>query len=448
MNHTVFRSALFLLLLGLLLSLGSSQMPTHAQQLNHAGLVVQFSSGVVLSDCVAFAKPAITGTELLQRSQFAFNVDPSGGLGSAICGISGGDQQDGCNFPLEDCFCQCQGLECSYWAYYHLQPDGWEYSQVGASSWMIEDGMVDGWAWGTGSINASSEVQPPLTSFAEVCQDALPPALPTATDTPTPSPTPTVTPVPTFTPTVTPTPTATPSPTATPTHTPTSTPLATPTPTPLLPTATATATPGSQLAVDFTLLPESIVAGECATLSWQVVGADAVFLQENDAQAQSVSSSSALRVCPIQDATYTLRVQAASDTQSLAQHLSVLPASPTPTVTSVPPTLPPVEVTAVSTAVPTATPTPSPLPTATLTPLPSATPSPFPTPTLRPAAPTVALPASESGSTLILRITPQPTVAASSADAGRFLRLGGFAILLALLIAVGLWAVMRQASPR
>ncbi len=444
MNHIAVRLGLRLSLLAVLLLLAASQTPARAQELNHAGLVVQFGDGVVLSDCIAFAGPAITGTELLQRSQFDFNVDPSGGLGSAVCSISGGGEQDGCQFPLEDCFCQCQGLECDYWAYYHLQPEGWVYSEVGASSWIVRDGMVDGWAWGPGSINATSEVQPPLTTFAEVCRDAFPPALPTATPTstltPTPTPSPTATLLPTATPTSTPSPTATITPTPSFTPSPTTSPTATPTL--LLLTTTPSPTADLTLAIDFSLAPETIVAGECATLSWQVVGAQAVFLQENDGQAQSVSPSSAIRVCPLQDSTYTLQVQSAVDSQSLVQYLKVLPATPSPTPTVEPPTPTPLP------AVETPTDTPSPVPTATPTPQPTATPTPQPTstPTLRPAAPTIALPTTAAGPAPILRITPQPTPTPAASAGNRLLRLGAYALLLAALIAVGLWSVIRQSS--
>ncbi|NOZ70640.1 MAG: hypothetical protein GXP38_01805 [Chloroflexi bacterium] len=442
-SHHLLPSFLRLLLLGLLFLLGSSNLATHAQSQNHAGLVIQFESGTVVTDCIAFSEPSITGAELLQRSFFSVIIDPASGFGEAICSIGDANQSNGCNYPLEDCFCECQGFgECNYWAYYHLENDAWVYSQVGASSWTVTDGAVDGWAWGPGSMNASSEVQPPVLSFDEICQEAFPPALPTPTPSPQPTktPTPSPTPLPTDTPTSTPLPTFTPTPTHTPT--PTSEPVEfTPTPTPL-----------PLLAIDFALDPETIVAGECATLSWSVSGAEALFLRENDGQEQAVSFASALRVCPLQDTTYTLRVQRAGSEQILRQSLSVRPTTPSPTATSLSaPDQPVPTPTAVATSTPTITPLP-PSPTPTPTPIPTNTPTPeaTATPSPLPAAATISLSQSQLSPKntvpLLTPVPPPPTQSSGRLNPATFLRLGAFAIILALLIAAGLWAVMRQST--
>ena len=115
MRLRLFRWTLRLLLPVMLLMLAGSQWAVQGDGPNHAGLVVQFGNGVVLSDCIAFNEPQISGIELLQRSRFNFVVDPSGGLGSAVCSISGEGQEQGCQFPLEDCFCQCQLSPAGRW---------------------------------------------------------------------------------------------------------------------------------------------------------------------------------------------------------------------------------------------------------------------------------------------------------------------------------------------
>ncbi len=205
---------------------------------HHAGLVVDFGGGTVITRCVAFDEATISGYELLQRSGLALEVAVSG-PGAAICSIEG----TGC--PASDCFCH---FPPDYWSYWHLEGESWSYSQVGAEGYAVEDGAVDGWLWGDASE------PPPVIPFEAIC--TTPTATPTATATPTSTPTATPTappPTATSTPTVPP-PTSTPLPptaTATPlpqTSTPTATPLpptATPTATPLPPTATATPTPTS-----------------------------------------------------------------------------------------------------------------------------------------------------------------------------------------------------------
>ena len=203
------------LLLGLLLALacGFGVNQTAARPLTHqAGLVVQFDNDQVQTYCVNFEAETISGLQLLKSVsslQVIYDVT-STGMGAGVCKIN----NDGCSFPIEDCFCQCQGLACVYWSYWHLRPNNtWDYSQLGASSFVLSNGQVDGWRWGAGADGNGQP--PPVITLGEICQPAA-----TATPTPTPSPTVTVTP--------------TPTPTATPTNTATAAPGATPTPTPVV----------------------------------------------------------------------------------------------------------------------------------------------------------------------------------------------------------------------
>ena len=93
-------------------------------------------------------------------------------------------------FPSTTASAQCATpTECRYWAYHHLQNGEWVYSDVGASSWQVSNGTVDGWGWGLGVIN-SSGTQPPEYTFAQICAAELQPAAtPTPTLTPTSTPT-------------------------------------------------------------------------------------------------------------------------------------------------------------------------------------------------------------------------------------------------------------------
>ncbi len=166
-KHVAFSVALTAVLAAVLgwLLVSAQPSPAAAAQEgpNRAALVVRFSDGRVETRCVSFETAAITGAELLERSGLGPILDYSGGLGGAVCSIAG----EGCAFPREDCFCRCQGAMCEYWAYYHGLDGRWLYSEVGATSYQVTDGALEGWSWGKG--NFSSGTEPPLFSFEEVC---------------------------------------------------------------------------------------------------------------------------------------------------------------------------------------------------------------------------------------------------------------------------------------
>jgi hypothetical protein len=233
-----------------------------AQQLNRAGLVVAHSDGTVLTRCVEFSEPEITGDELLTRAGLSIVVDPYPGTGVAVCAIDG----EGC--AASDCFCQCRGSPCVYWAYYRLVNGQWEYSGMGASTLPARNGDVQGWAWGEGGTGGGA--LPPLLPFDEVC---IPPT-PTPTNTPLPTDTPTPVP-PTATHTVTsvppsPTlrpPTATPIPADTATPKPSNTPVSTATRTDTPPaTAASTDTPESTQNATSTP-PDGVVPAQAEALT-------------------------------------------------------------------------------------------------------------------------------------------------------------------------------------
>jgi hypothetical protein len=135
--------------------------------------------GQVLSSCVSFDEPSLSGLALLERSGLDLSVQTTGG-NAAVCSING----SGCSFPREACFCRCQGGgPCRYWTYWHLNGSGWQYASTGAASYQVLPGGVDGWVWGEG--NANSGQRPPDTSFDRVC------AVPTKARTTLPGTTPT-----------------------------------------------------------------------------------------------------------------------------------------------------------------------------------------------------------------------------------------------------------------
>ncbi len=179
---------------------------------HRAGLVIRYGDGRVQTACVRFREPSLSGLELLERAGIPV-IAQTGGMGAAVCKIGG----EGCDYPVEDCFCKCKGAECTYWAYHHLENGAWRYSPLGASAWRVQPGSVDGWAWGAGNVQAGA--QPPAISLDQVCAAAATPTVAPATAPPPPptaAPTPMPTAAPTPPPTAAPTPMPTPMPTATP----------------------------------------------------------------------------------------------------------------------------------------------------------------------------------------------------------------------------------------
>lgn len=339
---------------------GPSQTAVRADGPNRAGLVVQFGDGSVWTACISFPEQELTSLELLRRSGLRVLIEDAGVYGGAVCKIQG----DGCDFPMQSCFCQCEGAECTYWAYYHLGPDGtWQYSTVGSSTYRVRNGSVEGWAWGPGDYGFTG-ARPPAVTFDQVCP---PPATMTPTPTPQPSPTPTFTPA---------------------------------------PSATSTAAPAH---IEFWADRTEIAAGQCLNLGWRVAGVQAVFLD-----SQGVIGEEVRQVCPTQDTTYTLRAITSQGEEVRQIRVHVVPATPTATLILPPAALATQPSTpAVPTLAPTRLPT-SLLPTATpASPLATHTPMALAMsqPEALPPSPTFTpLPATDTpAATVVAFLPPAPT---------------------------------------
>lgn len=174
---------LMLLTIGILVLL--VYQPSGAADDNRVALVVDFGNGQVAKRCVSFSEETITGYEALMRSGLPVETDFQSG-GAAVCRIDG----QGC--PPDDCFCSCRGGgSCIYWSYWHLNDGGWSYSAAGSGIYRVDDGDIDGWVWGLGSVTQASP--PPLVSFDDVCA-AAPTNTPTTTATPSRTSTPVILP--------------------------------------------------------------------------------------------------------------------------------------------------------------------------------------------------------------------------------------------------------------
>lgn len=135
---------------------------------NRAGVVVQFGDGRVEQACVDFVENEITGIDLLNRAGIEY-VAQSTGMGAAVCQI----ENEGCAYPADDCFCQCQGASCVFWRLYTARDNAWALANIGASSTKVRDGDVQAWVWGGGTLSQGEA--PEGITPADVC------AVPTAT---------------------------------------------------------------------------------------------------------------------------------------------------------------------------------------------------------------------------------------------------------------------------
>ena len=156
-------------LLLILVVLMAACVPVSSTNTQRAAVVVSRPGGSVFSACITFSEPELTGVQLLERAGVNLGIDAGNSAGVLVCSIDG----VGCDYPVEDCFCQCSGGgTCTYWAYFNLSDEGgWVYAPLGASGRKVHDGDVDLWAWidssGVGDFDAEAL---PALSFEEICQ--------------------------------------------------------------------------------------------------------------------------------------------------------------------------------------------------------------------------------------------------------------------------------------
>jgi len=87
--------------------------------------------------CVSFESDSLSGIEALRSTGLPLITKSSGSYGELVCKIGdvGTDASD------------CPASDQSYWAYWHLQDGRWAYSGLGAWSFRLRCGAVDGWTW-------------------------------------------------------------------------------------------------------------------------------------------------------------------------------------------------------------------------------------------------------------------------------------------------------------
>lgn len=150
------------------------------------GLVIDFGDDRdIHQECIAYT-PDMTGIDVLQSSEFGPGLvlqDYGVGLGLAVCMI----EDVGCTIQ-EGCLdCEDDDGNPVYWSYSHLGPGDpdWVYSGLGAGSYRVISGTIEGWAFGVGDADDTTRGPAPdiRPSFEQVCAFEL------GTRTPTPSPT-------------------------------------------------------------------------------------------------------------------------------------------------------------------------------------------------------------------------------------------------------------------
>jgi hypothetical protein len=153
------------LLAALVLAAMGLPLGVQAEEDHKAGLVVQFGDGRVETRCITFEEEVLNGAELLARSGLEVVLDPASSMGVTVCQIEG----EGCEVPVEACFCQCMGGgECAYWNYFY-RDDGegeWAYSALGAALRKVSDGSVEAWVWGDGGSPPADELR-----FETICAE-------------------------------------------------------------------------------------------------------------------------------------------------------------------------------------------------------------------------------------------------------------------------------------
>lgn len=325
---------IFYVMATLLCVSGLGGASANAQSINQAALVVVHGDGRVLTRCVDFAETQISGLELLQRSGLDLNLEASS-MGAAICRIDG----EGCTFPQQSCFCQCEGASCIYWSYWRWENGDWRYSQLGASNSSVLPGSMDSWVWGAGTVDSAPK--PPLISFASICAPVTPTETPSLTPTPTeswtlPAATPSETPTllqPTSTNTSTPTNTAMPlpataglqSPVLPANDAPTPVAIAAPTASPVIPPHAVGVPTASPPVIEFFIIDRrEIQQGEIATLTWRTHNANMVHMHASG-RSVLIEGEGSMRVAPPQNTTYQIVASGAGGSTSSALTVIVRP---------------------------------------------------------------------------------------------------------------------------
>jgi hypothetical protein len=133
-----------------------------------AALIVVGADGLTRQACVTLEGSEATGRQLLEGAGLPVVLDDRNAMGALVCSIDG----QGCDYPAEACFCQCEQLgSCTYWAYFvRPSPGDWTYSALGVSAQPVRPGEVHVWIWLDASKTGTQAVALlPDVGFDQVC---------------------------------------------------------------------------------------------------------------------------------------------------------------------------------------------------------------------------------------------------------------------------------------
>jgi hypothetical protein len=139
--------ALLVSLLVLAIGFGKDWATASAQadDINVAGIVIDYGNGERSYALVPFADETVSGIDLLHKSGLPLLTIEFGAMGEGVCVI----EDTGCD--LSACrarLCQTGDPESPFWQYVRSDGTGmWEFAALGASSSKVGDGDVDGWFW-------------------------------------------------------------------------------------------------------------------------------------------------------------------------------------------------------------------------------------------------------------------------------------------------------------
>ena len=122
---------------------------------NRAGVVIQNSTGEVITRCVEFEETSLTVEMLLRRSGFNL-VTQSSAFGESVCFL-----HDEGNRIADQCFDHPLGW---FWNFFTHSGTGWTSANQGISSATVTEGSLVGFTYG-----AWNEVELPPLDFTDVC---------------------------------------------------------------------------------------------------------------------------------------------------------------------------------------------------------------------------------------------------------------------------------------
>lgn len=162
MEYVIARAHIARMVIAMCLALVLRAAPLAAQDVNQAGLLVDYGNGTISWIWVPFADDEITMTAMLAQSDLDLVTIGFGGLGTGVCQI----EYTGCG-PTECRQRMCQTKSSDpFWRVMWLDGDTWRFAGNGVDGTKVSDGEIVALSW------SSETPQLPLVSVADVAANA------------------------------------------------------------------------------------------------------------------------------------------------------------------------------------------------------------------------------------------------------------------------------------